>query len=1110
MSSFFNKSLQDVVKGIRQNKRDPKRFISTVIAECKKELREADPFVKAEAIRKLTYLLMMGYDMSWADFHVVEVMSQARFAHKRIGYLAASQSFQRDTEVVLLTTNLLKKEFSSMNPYDVGQATNCMMNIVNKDLARDLLPDTVTLMSHSKPYVRKKAVLAMYKLFVAYPQGLRLTFEKLKDKLNDPDPAVVSCAVNVICELANKNPKNYLSLAPQFFRLLTTSSNNWMLIKVVKLLGSLVPEEPRLARKLLEPLATIIQNTAAKSLQYECIHTVTLSLPYTKREDGSDSKNAAGVVKLCATMLKELVEDNDQNLKYLGLVGFVQLMRSHPKAVVEHRDLVLKCLSDADETIRLRSLELLTGMVTKRNLEELIHKLLRYVAVSEGSYRDELISKIIYMCSRDKFAYLSDFGWYLMVLVEMSMVPGTSHGTLMARQLMDVSVRVASVRPFAVESMIGMLLDRRLVNGPGQKTIFEVLYAAAWIVGEYANIIPSVAATAWKRAKDAGVSCEPITDTTQNLDNTEDDLVNARGPQAGGSRASLRFPRRYPFLVILRALLNPKITNLPPNIQGVFIQNALKIIVAAVQPGVCEDAELSRIIVICSKRLPIFRRSYLVEVQERAHSCASTLKALGMLVESLEEIPKKDEKSKSDADADIGSSMPDMPEPTEEGGGGLAMGDLLGGDMGLATPEPTPAANSVASLLSDEPDLMDMSQPVDTESPANKLAILAAVDSAKRYSSVLATLLKEAIDPVNPKAQKRVPQPLDLSQPLNPLTLESCYTEEEGDIKPGADVANVSFTELKFYSDEKGVMGGFGSDDYMPGHEHGIGGMGSPASWLGFGGKKEGDDKPPAEVAGLVTGSNHGTYNIAGSPDSDPFYIKKTSSGDGGFGVGDGDDMNDIPIFDLRSEDLNGKKIKKGKKGKKAKKSAKTEYMVNKEDAMPAAWGGHGSDSDDDYQARGKKRGDSDDLSNVDLSTPLGRDEIMPERQHRVVDPNATPPPAPAPVPQATSTSSNKEEKSSKKSSKKDKKEKKKSSSSKKEASSSSGNGFDLMGGGEADLLGGMGLSTPQASQPVDALTAAAPSQPVKEKKEKKDKKEKKKKDSKKEKVDTSADLLGF
>jgi len=31
--------------------------------------------------------------------------------------------------------------------------------------------------------------------------------------------------------------------------------------------------------------------------------------------------------------------------------------------------------------------------------------------VAEGPYRDELISKIIFMCSRDKFAYLSDFAW---------------------------------------------------------------------------------------------------------------------------------------------------------------------------------------------------------------------------------------------------------------------------------------------------------------------------------------------------------------------------------------------------------------------------------------------------------------------------------------------------------------------------------------------------------------------------------------------------------------------------------------------------------------------------------------------------------------------------
>jgi AP-3 complex subunit delta-1 len=217
----------------------------------------------------------------------------------------------------LLTTNLFKKEFASAtsNQYEIGLAVNCLANIANKDLARDCISDLVGLMNHARPYVRKKAVLAMFKLYIKFPQGLRLTFDKLKERLDDSESSVVSTAVNVICELANKNPKNYLAMAPKFFRLLTTSSNNWMLIKVVKLMGSLVSEEPRLARKLLEPLVTIIQNTGAKSLQYECIHTVTMALPYTRRDDGTDAKNAPQVIKLCSDYLRGFIEDPDQNLK---------------------------------------------------------------------------------------------------------------------------------------------------------------------------------------------------------------------------------------------------------------------------------------------------------------------------------------------------------------------------------------------------------------------------------------------------------------------------------------------------------------------------------------------------------------------------------------------------------------------------------------------------------------------------------------------------------------------------------------------------------------------------------------------------------------------------
>ena len=54
-------------------------------------------------------LQMLGYDTSWAAFNIIEVMSNSRFTCKRIGYLAATQSFSEDTDVIMLCTNLIRK-----------------------------------------------------------------------------------------------------------------------------------------------------------------------------------------------------------------------------------------------------------------------------------------------------------------------------------------------------------------------------------------------------------------------------------------------------------------------------------------------------------------------------------------------------------------------------------------------------------------------------------------------------------------------------------------------------------------------------------------------------------------------------------------------------------------------------------------------------------------------------------------------------------------------------------------------------------------------------------------------------------------------------------------
>ncbi|XP_044309330.1 AP-3 complex subunit delta-1 isoform X2 [Varanus komodoensis] len=573
---MFDKNLQDLVRGIRNHKEDEAKYISQCIDEIKQELKQDNIAVKANAVCKLTYLQMLGYDISWAAFNIIEVMSASKFTFKRIGYLAASQCFHEGTDVIMLTTNQIRKDLSSPNQYDTGVALTGLSCFVTPDLARDLANDIMTLMSHTKPYIRKKAVLIMYKVFLKYPESLRPAFPRLKEKLEDPDPGVQSAAVNVICELARRNPKNYLSLAPLFFKLMTSSTNNWVLIKIIKLFGALTPLEPRLGKKLIEPLTNLIHSTSAMSLLYECVNTVIAVLISLS----SGMPNHSASIQLCVQKLRILIEDSDQNLKYLGLLAMSKILKTHPKSVQSHKDLILQCLDDKDESIRLRALDLLYGMVSKKNLMEIVKKLMIHVDKAEGTtYRDELLTKIIDICSQSNYQYITNFEWYISILVELTRLEGTRHGHLIASQMLDVAIRVKAIRKFAVSQM-AMLLDNAhlLASNTQRNGICEVLYAAAWICGEFS---------------------EHLEEPHQTLE----------------------------------AMLRPKVTTLPGHIQAVYVQNMVKLYASILQQK--EQAEekesAQEATQVMIERLPQFVQSADLEVQERASCILQLMKYIQKL-----------------------------------------------------------------------------------------------------------------------------------------------------------------------------------------------------------------------------------------------------------------------------------------------------------------------------------------------------------------------------------------------------------------------------------------------------------------------------------------------
>ena len=222
-----------------------------------------------------------------------------------------------------------------------------------------------------------------------------------------------------------------------------------------------------------------------------------------------------------------------------------------------HRDVIMDCLEDPDISIRLQALDLGAGLVDSDSLVPIVDHMVRQLtqspilpgnvsdqrghtigvepaADSDGEdpeetlrptaehpdaapafppeYREEMIRQIVQMCSKDTYSNVTDFEWYIDVIVQLIgvtriVVPclseketmdsddlqgkanrqGSNMESVLGWELRNVAVRVQNVRPEAVKAAYSLLAA--FTNTASQSsnglTEHEILTSAVWIVGEY-------------------------------------------------------------------------------------------------------------------------------------------------------------------------------------------------------------------------------------------------------------------------------------------------------------------------------------------------------------------------------------------------------------------------------------------------------------------------------------------------------------------------------------------------------------------------------------------------------------------------------------------------
>jgi len=284
----------------------------------------------------------------------------------------------------------------------------------------------------------------------------------------------------------------------------------------------------------------LINTTPAISLLYECVRTCIVGRIF-----------GGALAQTCVRKLGGFLEDNDQNctlfsrlrcgnltelpVRYIALLGLVKIVPSHPELVAQHTTTILQSVDDHDISIRMRALDLVTAMVripclqlrklnyrlqvNEDNIQSIVQHLLSQLAPASvaptatasetlqntlatgasistpppgasRAYRLTLSQKILSILSFDSYSRVPDMQWAVSVLVDLAYVARAPVGAQVRDALVDVCLRLPNIRTYAASLMAKVLADASAFLGDGENgdSCSEILWAAAWIAGEYACV----------------------------------------------------------------------------------------------------------------------------------------------------------------------------------------------------------------------------------------------------------------------------------------------------------------------------------------------------------------------------------------------------------------------------------------------------------------------------------------------------------------------------------------------------------------------------------------------------------------------------------------------
>lgn len=445
------------------------------VQEFKDLLEKGTDKVKIAVMKRILVIMINGDPMPQLLMHILRfVMPSKNKELKKLlhFYWEVCPKVNPDgtlRQEMILVCNALRNDLQHHNEYIRGATLRALCKLHEAELLDPLIPSVISCLEHRHAYVRKNAIFAVYTIASEPSTSHHIpdapeTIQTFLDNETDD-----TCIRNAFIALSNLDRERALTFIQQKIQSID-SLDELLQLAIIEFVCRDAVHHPELKPIYLKIIFDILDSSSNTAV-YEAANALTRI---------SSDQNA---IKGAATKLVELaLKEPDNNVK---LIVFEQVERLHlknPGVLNELTMEILAALSTPDLDVRKKALDISLGMVTSRNVDDVIkllkkelNKTLSQDYDKNSEYRQYLI-QAIHTCA---IRFVEVARSVVEMLLDLLGDESTS-STNSAVEVISFVKEVVEIFPDLRADLVAKLLHT--LDNVRSGSVYR---GALWVIGEY-------------------------------------------------------------------------------------------------------------------------------------------------------------------------------------------------------------------------------------------------------------------------------------------------------------------------------------------------------------------------------------------------------------------------------------------------------------------------------------------------------------------------------------------------------------------------------------------------------------------------------------------------